>query len=98
MIAQETIPNSINRYLQIDNGRVVICEVVIDEKSTAINQKLWEIGLPLQSIISCIIRGEQTMIPQGSTVLKAGDKAVVLSSAEVMDEAVSILTGKKKRK
>ena len=98
VIAQETISNSFSRYLQLENGRVVICEVVIDEESTALDRKLWEIGLPPQSIISCIIRGEQTIIPQGSTELKANDKAVVLSSSEAMEEAISILTGKKEKR
>jgi trk system potassium uptake protein len=95
MIEQETITDRISRYLQIENGKVVIFEVEITEQSKVINQKLWNIGLPPQSIISCIIRGEQTIIPEKNTELKVNDKAIVLSVSGVMDKAMNVLTGDK---
>lgn len=97
LVEQESIEANIKKYLPIENGRVVICEVILDEKSPALNKKLWEIGFPPQSMISCVIRGEQTIIPQGSTELSAGDKAIVISSSEVMNQVLSILTLKKSK-
>ncbi len=93
MIEQESIADSISHYLQIENGRVAIFEVEINEQSSVVNQKLWKIGLPPQSIISCIIRGEQTIIPEGNTELKVNDKAIVVSASDAMDKAMNILTG-----
>ena len=93
MIEQESIADSISHYLQIENGRVAIFEVEINEQSRVVNQKLWKIGLPPQSIISCIIRGEQTIIPEGNTELKVNDKAIVVSASDAMDKAMDILTG-----
>jgi len=93
MIEQESITDSIGRYLQIENGKVVIFEVEINEQSKVINQKLWKIGLPPQSIISCIIRGEQTIIPEGNTELKVNDRAVVVSVADAMEKVKNVLTG-----
>lgn len=95
MIEQETIVGSFSRYLQIENGKISIFEVTIEEDSAAANRKLWELGLPAQSIVSCIIRGEQTIIPQGNTELKSKDRAILLSSAEAMEEAVTVLSGSK---
>ena len=95
IIEQQAIEKNIKKDLPIENGRIVICEVQLTEKSTALNKKLWEIGFPSQSSIACILREEEIIIPQGNTVLKAGDKAVVLSSSQVMDKTISMLTGKK---
>lgn len=93
MIEQEAITDSISRYLQIENGRVTIFEVEINEQSKVINQKLWKISLPPQSIIICIIRGEQTIIPEGNTEFKVNDKAIVISAADAMDKTMNVLTG-----
>lgn len=98
IIEQESIEDNIKKYLPIENGRVVICEVILDEKSPVLKKKLWEIGFPPQSMISCIIRGDQTIIPQGSTELAAGDKAIVISSSEVVNQVLSILTLKKSKR
>lgn len=97
MIEQEAIANNICKYLPVADGRVVVCEVPINSESAVLNSKLWEMALPPQSIIGCIIRDGQTMIPQGNTQLKAGDHAVVLSSVESADEVAAILSGKRKK-
>ena len=97
IIEQASIEDNIKKYLPIENGRIVICEVILDEKSPVLNKKLWEIGFPPQSMISCIIRGDQPIIPQGSTQLAAGDKAIVISSSDVVNQVLSILTLKKSK-
>ncbi|NLJ31529.1 MAG: TrkA family potassium uptake protein [Clostridiales bacterium] len=97
-VEQDSLEDNIKKYLPIENGRIVICEAVIGDRSPALNQKLWEIGFPPQSIVSCIIRGEETIIPQGSTQLAAGDKIVLISSSRKIDEALSLLSGGKPRK
>lgn len=95
LVEQQAIEKNIKKYVPMENGRIVICEVLLTEKSAALNKKLWEIGFPSQSTISCILREEEIIIPQGNTVLKAGDKVVILSSAQVMEKTVSMLTGKR---
>ena len=97
IIERASIEDNIKKYLPIENGQIVICEVILDEKSPVLNKKLWEIGFPPQSMISCIIRGDQPIIPQGSTQLAAGDKAIVISSSDVVNQVLSILTLKKSK-
>jgi trk system potassium uptake protein len=92
-VEQDSLENNIKKYLPIENGKVVLCEIVLDERSPALNQKLWEIGFPPQSIVSCLIRGEETIIPQGNTELAAGDKIILISSSNVMNEALYLLDG-----
>lgn len=98
LIGQEALENNIRNYLPIENGKVVLFEIALDEASPARNKKLWEIGLPPQSIVSCILRGDETVIPQGNTVLEAGDRVVVVSSAEAAGEVLTILSGNGKRR
>ncbi len=95
IVEQESMEGNIRQYLPIADERVVVCEVQITEKSPALNKKLWELGFPSQSIVACILRKDEVLLPQGSTVLLAGDRAVVLSAAQSMQATLAILTGKK---
>lgn len=97
MIEQETISDHINNYFEIDNGKVLIFECAVPETSPVLGQKLWEIGLPPQSIIGSIIRGNETIIPQGNTELKKYDRAIIISTLDASDQTLEILTGKKNR-
>lgn len=97
LIEQQAIEENIKKYLPIEDGQVVICDVVLTENSPAVNKKLWEIGFPAQSIIACVLRGEEIILPQGNTLLMAGDKAVVLSSAQSMEKTIILLNGKSKK-
>lgn len=77
----------------MENGKVVICEIELDDKSPVLNKKLWEIGFPKDSIVGCIIRAEQTIIPQGNTELNKGDKVILLSSPEALEKINLLLSG-----
>ncbi len=96
-IEQEAIMENLKSYLPMENVKIVICEVELDDKSPVLNKKLWEIGLPKDSIIGCIIRAEQTIIPQGNTDLKAGNRVILLSSPDSMYKINLLLSGGKAR-
>lgn len=94
LIEQEVITENLKDYLPTENGKVVIHEIELDDKSPVLNKKLWEIGFPKDSIVSCIIRMEQTIIPKGNTELKAGDKVILLSSPAGLNKITLLLSGK----
>lgn len=97
LVEQESIEENIKKHLSNEDKRVVVSDVVLSANAPALNKKLWEIGFPSQSIIACILREGEIIIPQGNTILMAGDKAVVISSASSIDETISILNGKKQK-
>jgi trk system potassium uptake protein TrkA len=96
-IEQLAIEENIKKYLPIEDGRVVTCEVELTENSPVINKKLWEISFPQQSIIACVLRGEEIIIPQGSTMLMTGDKVIVLSSIQTIENMITLLNVKSKK-
>ena len=93
VIEQEAITENLKSHLPMENGKAVIFEIELDDKSPALNKKLWEIGFPKDSTVGCIIRKEQTIIPQGNTEIKSGDKVILLSSPEVLDKITLLLSG-----
>jgi len=94
IIEQSAIVEQISKSIPIGDGRVSITEVGISANSPVYEKKLWEINLPKEVIIGCILRGDQAVIPRGDTRILEGDVLVVISLAHSESEAVGILTGK----
>lgn len=62
------------------DGHLKIVEIMIDEKTSIINKHLWELNLPKEVIVGCIIRNQQGLIPRGDTLIKRGDRLIVITS------------------
>jgi trk system potassium uptake protein TrkA len=94
IIEQNAIIEQISNSIPIGDGRVGITEIIIDDFSPVLGKKLWEIDLPREAIIGCILRGDITIIPRGDTRINSGDTLVLISSSLNKDDAITQLTGK----
>ncbi|WP_312048131.1 potassium channel family protein [Anaerotignum sp.] len=94
IIEQQAFLDKITTLIPIGEGRVNIAEVPIPATSPAVGKKLWEINLPKEVIIGCILRGDATMVPRGDTRILAGDMLVLISSAKQEMAAIYELTGR----
>lgn len=95
IIEQQAFVDKIATLVPIGEGRVSIAEVPIPSTAPAVGKKLWEINLPKQVIIGCILRGDTTMVPRGDTRILAGDMLVLISSDKQEMAAIKELTGQR---
>ena len=94
IIEQLAFVHDMTALVPVGDGRVSIAEVSIPEGAPAADKKLWEISLPPEVIVGCILRKDQTLIPRGDTRILAGDSLVLLSSAHQETDAIHALTGR----
>jgi trk system potassium uptake protein TrkA len=94
IIEQQAFVDKIATLVPIGEGRVSIAEVPIPGVAPVVGKKLWEINLPKQVIIGCILRGDTTMVPRGDTRILAGDMLVLISSDKQEMVAIKELTGR----
>lgn len=94
VIEQEALIENLQSYLPMENGKILIYEIELDSKSPVLNKKLWEINILKDSIIGCIIREDETIIPQGNTELKMGDRVILLSTQNSVTNITKLLTGR----
>ena len=94
IIEQQAFVDKITTLIPIGEGRVNIAEVPIPGSSPAVGKKLWEINLPKEVIVGCILRGDMTMVPRGDTRILAGDMLVLISSDKQEMAAIQELTGR----
>ena len=94
VIEQQAFFDEMATLIPVGEGRIRIAQIPISASAPAVNKKLWEINLPKQVIVGCVLRGEQSMIPRGDTRILAGDVLVLLSSDTHEMAAVQELTGR----
>lgn len=74
-------------------GDAEMHEVIVGDDSPASGRQIVDLGLPKGTLLVLISRGDQFLVPQGATVLRPGDKALVLADAESLRGARGILQG-----
>lgn len=94
IIEQQAFMDEMATRIPLGTGKVGITEVYINQTAPAAEKKIWELDLPRDAIIGCILRGEESMIPRGDNRIFPGDTLVVISTAQQEKEVIRKLTGR----
>jgi cell volume regulation protein A len=68
-----------------------ITDVTVPDDSWVDGRRVVELDLPTGMWLSLIARGDEYLVPQGPTVLKAGDRLTMLASTEEKERVVKLL-------
>ena len=68
-----------------------VVEHVVRPGDAAAGVRLRELGLPRDALVSLIVRGDEVLLPRGSTRVEAGDRMLVLVRREVARELPELL-------
>ena len=58
-----------------------VMEVALPESACVVGQRIAEAGFPKGLLIGTIVRGEEVIVPDGDTVLKADDHLIIFAIA-----------------
>lgn len=94
IIEQQAFLDKIANHIPIGEGNIGISEIPIPATAPSVDKKLWELSLPKDVIIGCILRGDKSLVPRGDTRILAGDVLILISSAQYEAAAIKELTGK----
>ncbi|MDR1101889.1 MAG: TrkA family potassium uptake protein [Clostridiales bacterium] len=97
IIEQASIVGNIVNTLPIEDDKVVITRLLIDENSPVIGMQIKDIPLPENVIISCIIRQTGITVPNGQTVITKDDKLMIISDPSLQRKVLEIMTGSRKK-
>lgn len=80
----------------LKGGRVQLVELRIPDGPSAPKPRTLEVlDLPAESVIVAVFRGDETVIPQGSTQILPGDEVVALTTPELEKRLSSVLLGRR---
>lgn len=72
------------------NNQVEALEFAVRTQSKLFGKPLKELTLKANCLIACIIRGEQVIIPNGSSTIEVGDNVVVVTTHKNFDDLADI--------
>ncbi len=75
----------------LKGGRVELVELRIPQQAPT--RTVASIGMPNQSVLVAIFRGDETVIPSGATEVRAGDEVVALTIPELEEDLTRALLG-----
>ncbi|MFP4177426.1 MAG: potassium channel family protein [Acholeplasmataceae bacterium] len=96
IIRNEASMKNITRTLPLEEEKIVVIEVMIEEDYALVNKPLKKIVFPKNINISCIFRDPHVIIPTGDTMIRAYDKLIVISTPKDQDEIITFLQKKRK--
>lgn len=79
---------------EIGSGAAGLVSVRVPQGAQVEGVEIREIGLPRGCVVAAIIRGEEFVVPRGSTVVEADDNIVLVGPHEAVKKANSVLVEK----
>lgn len=93
LIQEEAVFEQIAEITALAEGKVSVSEVSLDPQSPTLDRTLQELDLPPDALIGGIIREGRVIVPGGRTQLRAGDRLILIATAESLDAAMALLAG-----
>jgi trk system potassium uptake protein TrkA len=93
MIEERTEVEEISNLVALAGGKVNVTELELTDDCPVLGQPLSQIDLPDDSLIACIVRNEQVLVPHGATTLLLGDRVLMVTVPGSHGVAVKMLTG-----
>lgn len=76
---------SINDFVSMAGGKAEIIEMIIHEGSRASGKAIKDLGLPSNVLIISIERGDEVIIPEGSTKIMINDSVYIFARRDMVD-------------
>ena len=82
IMEEQALMDEMTRRISVDEGRIHVLEIPVPKDSEIAGRKLWELNLPKEVIIGCILRNDQSLIPRGDSRINEGDILLIITSDE----------------
>ena len=92
-IEQKMNLDEITDLYSIDDEQVSVLEIDVKEGYKSIGKKVSVLGLPSDSILSCIIRNQKAIIPKADTTIEDGDRIITYCLLECESDLIAAIRG-----
>lgn len=78
----------------LEGAKAEAMEIIVSDNSPIAGKKLKNVKLPRNSLIGAVIHNNETVIPNGNTVLSPGDRAIILALPDTVNKVVNYFEGR----
>jgi trk system potassium uptake protein TrkA len=80
LLQEEIALGDVVSLLKLRKGDVSLVEITLPDESAAVGQAIKDLPLPAEIVLATIIRGNELVLPKGTTVLEAGDEILAVTT------------------
>ena len=91
LIEQQTASSDIQNLLPIAEGKVNVTEIALEQDNSAVGKTIDELQLPDGTLIACILRQGEVIVPSGDNNLQALDRLIVIGQPESYGQLMRLL-------
>jgi trk system potassium uptake protein TrkA len=91
LIEQQTATGDIQNLLPIAEGKVNVTEIALENDNPVVGKTINEVRLPEGTLIACILRQGEVIVPSGENSLQALDRLVVIGQRESYGQLMRLL-------
>ena len=91
LIEQQTASSDIQNLLPIAEGKVNVTEIALENDNPAVGKTINDVRLPDGTLIACILRQGEVIVPSGENSLKAMDRLIVIGQPESYGQMMRLL-------
>jgi trk system potassium uptake protein TrkA len=93
LVEEAVTSGDLVRLLKLEGGEVTLVEVKLDGTSPMVGRPLYELRLPPDSAVVCVLRDGHVVIPQPESKLAAGDEVLAIATPDVEEQLRNALMG-----
>jgi len=82
----------IRQQISLAEGRVIVTEVEVQAEAKASGKMMREIEIPYNALVFTVLRGDEVIIPRGSTQILAGDRILLITLPDTHSQVLRIFT------
>ncbi|MEL6580977.1 MAG: NAD-binding protein [Cyanobacteria bacterium J06607_15] len=91
LIEQQTTTGDIQNLLPIADGKVNVTEIALEKDNPVVGKNIDELQLPSGTLIGCILRQGEVIVPNGENDLQALDRLVVIGQPDSYGQLMRLL-------
>jgi len=93
MIEQRTTFDDITALMPLAEGKINVTQIHLPPDAPVVGKKIQDIMLVGNTLIACIIRGGEVIVPRGYTQLQGDDFLLIISDPETEAKNIRLLHG-----
>jgi len=95
LIEEEATIGDIITLYTLKKGQLALIEIDLPEDRCVVcNKQLADLSLPEDTVLVAVMRGDEVIVPKGSTMMDTGDRVIAVTSLEHEEELRRTLQGR----
>lgn len=93
MIEQQAGFDAVTQLMPIGEGHIHVAEVSLNDDAPAVGKSLMDLHISSETLVACIIRGDDVIIPRGADRLQPGDHLLIISKPGYEEKDLKLILG-----